>query len=98
MTNNKARVLVVDDEPVVRMSYERSLAAEFDAHSAPDGEQALREMKREPADVAGWVMLMRSYKTLGRDAEARAALQRAVAANPGKRAEIEEAGEALGVR
>jgi DNA-binding NtrC family response regulator len=51
MTNNKARVLVVDDEPVVRMSYTRSLAAEFDAHTAPDGEQALREMKREPADV-----------------------------------------------
>ena len=51
MTNNKARVLVVDDEPVVRMSYERSLAAEFDAHTAPDGEQALREMEREPADI-----------------------------------------------
>jgi hypothetical protein len=26
MTNNKARVLVVDDEPVVRISYTRSLA------------------------------------------------------------------------
>jgi DNA-binding NtrC family response regulator len=51
MTNSKARVLVVDDEQVVRLSYERSLAADFDAHSAPDGEQALREMKREPADV-----------------------------------------------
>ena len=51
MTNNKARVLVVDDEPVVRMSYTRSLAAEFDAYTAPDGEQALREMEREPADV-----------------------------------------------
>ena len=50
-TNNKARVLVVDDEPVVRMSYTRSLAADFDAHTAPDGEQALREMEREPADV-----------------------------------------------
>ena len=51
MTNNKARVLVVDDEPVVRMSYTRSLAAEFDAHTAPDGDEALREMERQPADV-----------------------------------------------
>jgi cytochrome c-type biogenesis protein CcmH len=54
-------------------------------------------LEREPGDVAGWVMLMRSYKTLGRDAEARAALRRAVAANPGKRGEIEEAAGALGV-
>src|SRR5690606_40261010 len=36
-------------------------------------------LEREPGDVAGWVMLMRSYKTLGRDADARAALRRAVA-------------------
>jgi DNA-binding NtrC family response regulator len=51
MTNNKARVLVVDDEPVVRMSFARSLAAEFDAHTVPDGDEALREMERQPADV-----------------------------------------------
>ncbi|HEU4351332.1 MAG TPA: response regulator [Burkholderiales bacterium] len=51
MTNNKARLLVVDDEPVVRMSYTRSLAADFDAQTAPDGDEALREMEREPADV-----------------------------------------------
>lgn len=49
--NNKARLLVVDDEPVVRMAYTRSLGAEFDAHTAPDGEEALREMERAPADV-----------------------------------------------
>jgi DNA-binding NtrC family response regulator len=51
MTNNKERVLVVDDEPVVRMSFARSLAAEFDAHTVPDGDEALREMERQPADV-----------------------------------------------
>jgi DNA-binding NtrC family response regulator len=51
MTNNKARVLVVDDEPVVRISYTRSLAADFDAHTASDGDEALREMERKPADV-----------------------------------------------
>ena len=42
-------------------------------------------------------MLMRSYKTLGRDAEAREALRRAVAANPGRRSELEDAAETLGV-
>ena len=54
-------------------------------------------LEREPGDVAGWVMLMRSYQTLGREGEARAALRRAVAANPGRTAEIEAAAEGLGV-
>jgi cytochrome c-type biogenesis protein CcmH len=54
-------------------------------------------LEREPGDVAGWVMLMRSYQTLGREGEARAALRRAVAANPRRTAEIEAAAEGLGV-
>lgn len=54
-------------------------------------------LKREPGDVEGWVMLMRSYKTLGREAEARGALRSAMAANPGRRGELEDAAEALGV-
>jgi cytochrome c-type biogenesis protein CcmH len=54
-------------------------------------------LEREPDDVAGWVMLMRSYKTLGREAEARAALQRALAANPASRAQLESAAQALGI-
>jgi cytochrome c-type biogenesis protein CcmH len=54
-------------------------------------------LEGEPGDVEGWVMLMRSYKTLGREAEARGALRRAVAANPGRRSELEDAAETLGV-
>jgi cytochrome c-type biogenesis protein CcmH len=54
-------------------------------------------LEREPGDVAGWVMLMRSYKTLGRDADARAALRRAVAANPRRKVEIETVAKGLGV-
>ena len=49
--NNKARVLVVDDEPVVRMAYTRSLGAEFEPHTVSDGEEALRAMERTPADI-----------------------------------------------
>jgi hypothetical protein len=42
-------------------------------------------------------MLMRSYRTLGRDAEARAALADAVAANPSRAAELRSAAASLGV-
>jgi len=52
---------------------------------------------RAPQDVDGWVMLMRSYRTLGRDAEARAALGKALAANPGARAELMSAAATLGI-
>lgn len=51
-----------------------------------------------PTDVEGWIMLMRSYKTLGRKAEAKAALAKALAANPGARQKLEDAAGVLGVR
>lgn len=52
MTNiNKARVLVVDDEEIVRRGFARSLAADFEAHTATDGADALHAMERRPADV-----------------------------------------------
>jgi cytochrome c-type biogenesis protein CcmH len=54
-------------------------------------------LEREPADVDGWIMLMRSYQTLGRAADARDALSRAVAANPGQKARLEQAARGLGV-
>ena len=54
-------------------------------------------LEREPGDVNGWIMLMRSYTTLGRDADARAALGKALAANPGARAELSSAAATLGV-
>jgi len=54
-------------------------------------------LESEPADVDGWVMLMRSYRSLGRDAEARAALGKALSANPEARAELSSAAATLGI-
>ena len=54
-------------------------------------------LEQQPANPDGWIMLMRSYKTLGRDAEARAALAKALAANPGARSQLDEAAATLGV-
>jgi cytochrome c-type biogenesis protein CcmH len=51
----------------------------------------------DPNDIDGWIMLMRSRKTLGDDAKARQALQSALAANPGARARLEQAASALGI-
>jgi cytochrome c-type biogenesis protein CcmH len=54
-------------------------------------------LAREPADVEGWIMLMRSYQTLGREADARAALGKALAANPRARSELTSAAATLGI-
>ena len=54
-------------------------------------------LESEPGDIDGWIMLMRSYQTLGRAPEARAALARAIAANPRDRERLQTAGETLGV-
>ncbi len=54
-------------------------------------------LEREPQDVEGWVMLMRSYQTLGRAADARAALGKALAANPEARTELCSAAATLGI-
>jgi DNA-binding NtrC family response regulator len=52
MNENTAKVLVVDDEEVVRRSYLRILAnAPFDVCAAWDGMQALKAMESEPFDV-----------------------------------------------
>ena len=55
-------------------------------------------LESDPRDPEGWIMLMRSYRTLGRDGEARAALGKALSANPGQREALESAAEALGIR
>lgn len=55
-------------------------------------------LEADPADVEGWIMLMRSYQALDRNADARAALGRALAANPAEREKLEAAASALGVR
>ncbi len=54
-------------------------------------------LQSDPANVDGWIMLMRSYRTLGRDAEAEAAYRSALAANPGAAEQLREAAAALGI-
>jgi cytochrome c-type biogenesis protein CcmH len=54
-------------------------------------------LRDDPANVDGWVMLMRSYRTLGRDGEARKALADATAANPSRAGELRTAAASLGI-
>lgn len=55
------------------------------------------KLKADPANVDGWIMLMRSRMTLGEAAKAGAARDAAVAANPGAAARIRGAAATLGV-
>lgn len=48
---NRARILVIDDDEVVRLSYAMSLAADYEMHTASDGTQGLSLMQRLPADL-----------------------------------------------
>lgn len=78
------------------------------AGSIPPGEQrAMAEgmvaklearLAGDPGNVDGWIMLMRSRKTLGQDAAAANALSDAVAANPARRAQLQAAASQLGIR
>jgi cytochrome c-type biogenesis protein CcmH len=72
----------------------------------PSQQQAMAEgmvaslaakMKANPGNVDGLLMLMRSYRQLGRDGEAKAALACAVAANPGRAEELRSAAVSLGI-
>jgi DNA-binding NtrC family response regulator len=50
--NNKANILIVDDEEVVRLSHLRSLqGADCNALAAEDGTQAITVMEQQPFDV-----------------------------------------------
>jgi cytochrome c-type biogenesis protein CcmH len=55
------------------------------------------KLKADPANVQGWIMLMRSRMTLGETAKASAAYKSAVAANPSQSVRIREAARTLGV-
>ncbi len=55
-------------------------------------------LQGNPTNIDGWVMLMRSRMTLGQAAQARQALARAKAANPGDAARLDAEAEALRVR
>ena len=50
--DEKRKVLVVDDDEIVRLSHMRTLAGQScHVEAARGGEQALENMQREPADV-----------------------------------------------
>jgi len=50
--NDKANILIVDDEEVVRLSHLRSLeGTDCNTRAAEDGRQALTIMEQHPADV-----------------------------------------------
>ena len=53
------------------------------------------KLKANPKNVEGWIMLMRSYTTLGRRNDASAAYRSAVAVNPAAKAELDEAAKTL---
>ena len=61
-------------------------------------EQLEARLAKEPKNLDGWVMLMRSRMTLGEPAKAKAALDAAVKANPGNAAQLREAAAQLGVK
>lgn len=56
------------------------------------------KLKANPKNVEGWIMLMRSYSTLGRGNDASAAYRSAVAANPGAKANLDDAAKTLGMK
>ena len=50
--NDKANILIVDDEEVVRLSHLRSLeGSDCQTRAAEDGRQAIQVMEQDPADV-----------------------------------------------
>jgi len=60
-------------------------------------ERLATKLKEEPNNVEGWIMLMRSYATLGRANDAGVAYRSALAANPAEKAQLDEAAKTLGV-
>ncbi len=78
------------------------------ASSIPPGEQRQmaegmvasleRKLAADPANLEGWVMLMRSRMTLGQPDRARKALADALAANPAASSRLRAEAEALGVQ
>jgi cytochrome c-type biogenesis protein CcmH len=61
-------------------------------------EQLEARLAKEPKNIDGWVMLMRSRMTLGEPAKAKAALEAAIKANPGSAAQLHDQAAALGVK
>ncbi len=60
-------------------------------------ERLASRLESDPGDVEGWIMLMRSYATLGRRADAQDAYRRAVNANPQASETLLQAAETFGL-
>lgn len=54
-------------------------------------------LESDPDNVDGWIMLMRSYRTLGRDAEAAQALDQALRTNPQAAEQLRAAATSFGM-
>ena len=55
------------------------------------------KLKSNPKNVEGWIMLMRSYTTLGRSNDAGVAYRAALSANPAAKGQLDDAAKTLGV-
>lgn len=60
-------------------------------------ERLAARMENDPGNVEGWIMLMRSYTTLGREDAAQQAYGEAMQANPQAREQLQQAAETLGL-
>ena len=55
------------------------------------------KLAKNPKNVNGWIMLMRSRMTLGETAKAKAALKKSIAANPEAQSKLLKESQILGV-
>jgi cytochrome c-type biogenesis protein CcmH len=60
-----------------------------------DGLEA--KLEKNPANVNGWIMLMRSRITLGETVKAKTALNKAIESNPGAKDKLRQEAQILGV-
>ncbi len=104
----KPRALTPEDLPVAARAIPGPSRADMEAASQlPKGQQDAMinsmvegleaKLKTNPANVDGWIMLMRSRMTLGETAKASAALKNAIAANPAAERRLRAQAELLGV-
>lgn len=104
----KPRALTAEELPVAARAIPGPSRADMEAASQlPKGQQDAMinsmvegleaKLKTNPANVDGWIMLMRSRMTLGETAKASAALKNAIAANPTAERRLRAQAELLGV-
>lgn len=108
LVQTRPRALTAQELPVAARAIPGPSRAEMEAASQlPKGQQDAMvnsmiasleaKLKADPANVDGWIMLMRSRMTLGESTKANVALKSAIAANPGAAARLQAQAELLGV-